>query len=448
MTVRLAFVALLVFCTTIVPAQDEIEIDVTAAAPAPMLAIAPPHLESAGLETSGKQLQQILDYDLRFNKAVRVHENTPRIRQQAEKDRDQGHVEYAAWADMDIQYVVTSAIRQKGESRIEIDVLVYDVRDRRRLMGARMSPAQAQFRDAAHKFSDRIVYECARGDGIAQTSLLFVHHDPGSHTKDIFIVDYDGWLESVRPLTRYGTITQFPSWSPTGKEFAYCSFRSGWLDAYIQDVSTGDTSFLAKASGNNLTPSWLPKKRDWLAISLSYPGNPEIFLLRKDRKQPRRLTRHPAIDTSPVVSPDETQIVFTSDRSRVATLYLMNMDGGNVRRLVSDRRLSCDTAQWSPVPIDGTYRIAFRGYQLGQVRGDIYTIAADGSDLRNLTGGRGDNSNPTWSPDGEYIAFSTARRSGKSELWVMERDGDSPRRILSLKGNCIQPAWGPRPAAH
>ena len=447
MTTRLACVLLLVLCPTAVFGQADIQIDVTAAAPAPVLAIAPPHAESAGVETVRREIQQVLDFDLTFSKAVCVLNDAAAVRRQTDKDRSRDQIDYGAWKGMGVQYVVDSSIRRKGETQLEVDVLVYDVRDQRRLMGVRVTAAQSRLRDAIHKLSDRVVYECTRVDGIAQTSLLFVHHDPVSRTKDIFIVDYDGWPGSIRPLTRYGTITQFPSWSASGQEFAFCSFRSGWLDAYIQDLTSGKTTFLAKAPGNNLTPSWLPKNRNQLVISLSYLGNPEIFLIRKDGTQPRRLTKHPAIDTSPKVSPDESQIVFTSDRSRVATLYLMDARGENVRRLVSDTRLSCDTAEWSPVPINGTYRIAFRGYRLGEVRGDIYTIAVDGTDLVNLTGGRGDNSNPTWSPDGSYIAFSTVRRSGKSELWVMERDGDAPRRLLSLKGNCLQPAWGPRAEA-
>ena len=412
--------------------------------PAPILAVGWPRTDSPGLGTVANEIADVLSFDLTFSKALRLFDDGAPIRQQMERDHKSGHVDYAAWKALGILYVVTPAVRDRGRDQLVIDVLVEDVRDGRRLMGKRLTVSRSQLRKAVHRMSDMIVYACAREDGIAQTSLLFVHHNPASQSKDIFLVDYDGWPESVRPLTRFGSITQFPKWSPDGKAITFCSFRSGWLDAYIQDLITGQLSFLAKSPGNNLTPSWSPINKDWLAISLSFEGNAEIYLVRRDGKNPKRLTHNRAIDSSPAISPNGRQIVFTSDRSRVATLYTMGFDGSNVRRLVNDGGLSCDTGQWSPVPIDGKFRIAFRGYRVGQVRGDIYTIAADGSDLRNLTRGRDDNSNPTWSPEGNYIAFSTVRRSGKSELWVMECDGSTPRKILSLAGNCVQPAWSPR----
>ncbi|MFH1737486.1 MAG: hypothetical protein ABIH23_00665 [bacterium] len=439
------FVALLVLFPLFGNAQDEIRLDVSAAMPAPILALGPARAESAGLEAVAKEIEQVLSYDLEFGKSVRLFGDQARLREQMDRDRAKQTVDYAAWNSLGVQYVVTPLTRRSGENQIELDILVHDVRDGRLLVGKRVALRLEQLRQSLHRMSDLIVYECTRREGIAQTSILFVYHSPTAHSKEIFVMDYDGWPGSVRQLTQFGSVTQFPSWSPDGQRFAYSSFRTGWLDAYTQDLDSGRLSFLAKSPGNNLTPSWFPNSPDWLTISLSFVGNAEIYLLRRDGKQPKRLTDDPSIETSPVISPDGNQIVFTSDRSRIATLYLMNMDGSNVRRLVLESRLSCDTGQWSPVPIDGKYRIAFRGYVVGQVRGDIYTIAADGTDLRNLTQGRGDNSNPTWSPDGNYIAFSTIRGAPKSELWVMEQDGTNPRRLLSLKGNSLQPAWSPRP---
>ena len=56
-------------------------------------------------------------------------------------------------------------------------------------------------------------------------------------------------------------------------------------------------------------------------------------------------------------------------------------------------------------------------------RGDhnIYTIGLDGKDLRQLTQG-GDNLAPSYSPDGQWIAF-TSFRDGNNEIYAIHPDG-------------------------
>ncbi len=442
MACRIVPILLFLF-STFAYANDELILEVTGSTPAPIVALAPS--DPGDVPDVAREIDEVLSYDLNFNKHVRLHTDRTAVAARMAQDRTSGNVDYPAWKRMGAEYVVDGRVRADGPSQVVVDLTVHDVRDGMRLLARRFTIPRKQLRQGSHLISDVIVQTCTLEDGIAQTSFLFVYHNPIARSKEIFQVDYDGYPPSVKLLTQFGTITQFPAWSPNGLAFAFSSFRSGWLDAYIQSLDTGKLSFLAKAPGNNLTPSWFPTNPDWLVISLSYVGNAEIFLLRRDGKQPKRITNHPAIDSSPAVSPNGQEIVFTSDRAGIATLYLMSIERTNVRRLVPDNSLSCDTGQWSPVPLNGQYRIAFRGYRVGQVRGDIYMVGADGSDLRNLTNGQGDNSNPTWAPDGSYIAFSTNRGSPSSELWVMESNGTAPRRLLSLKGNCLQPAWSPRP---
>jgi TolB protein len=225
-----------------------------------------------------------------------------------------------------------------------------------------------------------------------------------------------------------------------------------WPDAYIHYLykSSGTRVFpLAQLPGDNLTPTWNPTDPNWLAISLSYKGNPDIYLIRRDGKLMRQLTTSKSIEEAPCFSPNGQEIAFTSDRSGYPQIYVMSSDGSNARQLVSMPGYACDTAQWSPVPVGGvygSYKISFRAYPLAGVRGDIYVVNADGTDLVNLTQQQYDNSNPSWSPDGQYIAFSSTRAGGKAEIWVMEADGSNPRRLTYIPGQNLSPAWSPAPA--
>jgi Tol biopolymer transport system component len=79
---------------------------------------------------------------------------------------------------------------------------------------------------------------------------------------------------------------------------------------------------------------------------------------------------------------------------------------------------------WSP---DGN-RLVFGAYPFGVSYVDIYTSAADGSDLQRLTDDF-HNSRPRWSPDGATIAFLRPDDAGFSEIWLMDADGGNQRRV-------------------
>jgi dipeptidyl aminopeptidase/acylaminoacyl peptidase len=59
--------------------------------------------------------------------------------------------------------------------------------------------------------------------------------------------------------------------------------------------------------------------------------------------------------------------------------------------------------------------------------GDIYVIAANGTGEQRLTAHPADDGDPSWSPDGAKIVF-TSRRDGNG-LYIMDRDGRNIRRV-------------------
>jgi len=93
---------------------------------------------------------------------------------------------------------------------------------------------------------------------------------------------------------------------------------------------------------------------------------------------------------------------------------------------------------WSP---DGQ-RLAFSSARNGG-RTDIWVVNRDGSGLRNLTPNtpNWDDSAPTWSPDGTQIAF-TSDRSGTNQIYTMAADGTGVRRIISHQ-HSDRPTWSP-----
>jgi TolB protein len=72
-------------------------------------------------------------------------------------------------------------------------------------------------------------------------------------------------------------------------------------------------------------------------------------------------------------------------------------------------------------------------------------IRPDGSDARQLTHGEGSNEDPTWSPDGRMLAFSSTR-SGGSAIWVLQANGTGVRRLTRNGSGQELPDWSPRPS--
>jgi Tol biopolymer transport system component/predicted amidohydrolase len=76
--------------------------------------------------------------------------------------------------------------------------------------------------------------------------------------------------------------------------------------------------------------------------------------------------------------------------------------------------------------------------------GDLYEIDSSGGEAKALTRGMGFDAQPTYSPDGQWIAF-ISDRSGAENVWVMRNDGSDLRQV-SLGGDdtvLVSPAWAP-----
>jgi Tol biopolymer transport system component len=106
-------------------------------------------------------------------------------------------------------------------------------------------------------------------------------------------------------------------------------------------------------------------------------------------------------------------------------------DGSDVQRITTD------LANWAPQYAPGGRQLAV------QVNQDVVVIALASGTSRQLTAGRSDGMNPSWSPDGTRLAFVT-RRNGPAEIFTMAADGSDPQVLVSMpRGGAIDPRWAP-----
>jgi Tol biopolymer transport system component len=224
-------------------------------------------------------------------------------------------------------------------------------------------------------------------------------------------------------------------------------------DIFVLDNNSGQvmnmTSFKREYLVSTESPAWSPDGTQLVfASNHDDEENVEIYRMSADGTRITRLTHNADVDTFPVWSPDGSQIAFASAQNGANSfdIYVMNIDGNDVVQL-TDHPASDSMPAWSP---DGTL-IAFTSQRDGNA--DIYTIRPDGSDLTNLTNDRGDDFNPAWSPDGTRIAFDSSRPGMLGDtapsIFVMKQDGSDQQQLLptSLTGldlvTASDPTWSP-----
>ncbi len=181
-----------------------------------------------------------------------------------------------------------------------------------------------------------------------------------------------------------------------------------------------------------------------IAFSSNRDGNAQIYLMDTDGTNQVRLTNNGANDESPRWSPNDSRLVFQSDRdnpfSGAFDIYAMNANGSGQTRLTSDPN-DDRNAVWSH---DGT-KIAFQSARNG-VNYQLYVMNADGGGQVNIGNSNANDTQPAWSPDGSKIAFASDRdHSGANSIYVMNSNGTNQTRLTFSAATFTdeQPVWSP-----
>ncbi len=159
---------------------------------------------------------------------------------------------------------------------------------------------------------------------------------------------------------------------------------------YVSRPATGLLQHTFTVEGANFDPDVSADGKHIVFASTRHSTSPDLYYKAADGRAVTQLTCDPAADVQPALSPDQSRVAFSSNRS------------GN----------------W-----------------------DIWVVGLDGTKPTQLTSSTGDKLHPSWSPDGSQIAYCCLPPHGQWELWIADAASGGNQRFV---GYGLFPEWAPQ----
>jgi Tol biopolymer transport system component len=253
------------------------------------------------------------------------------------------------------------------------------------------------------------------------------HHDPrsaemqraelelrASGEEQRYAWDYDPEMEiyvanlengELQRLTEIRGYDAEGSYSPDGRWIVFASTR----DAYGRELG--------------------PEERRRLELDPSYFA--EIYLMRADGSEQRRLTDKPGYDGGPFFSAEGDKVIWRrfDAEGLIADIWDMNLDGSNKRQLTDFASMS-----WAPYPHPSGEYIFFTSNKLGFENFELFIVDREGrKEPVRVTYTEGFDGLPVPSPDGVRLAWTSTRRQASDKGQLFLGDWNHERALEALR---------------
>jgi TolB protein len=301
--------------------------------------------------------------------------------------------------------------------------------------------------------------------GLYFSSPFQVGQTIAPHTKEVH-------LRNIRQLT-FGGENAEAYFSMDNRQIAFQSTRAPYKcdQIFMMNADGSNVKLVSTGMGRTTCSYFTPDGRRIIYAS-THLGGPDcpppadrsegyvwpiyrtfdIFSVKTDGTDLKRLTNTDGYDAEGTVSPDGKKIVFTSARDGDLDIYDMNIDGTQPRRLTNE--LGYDGGPWHsqdgqwivwrasrPKTPDevARYKDLFAKNLVMPVKLELMLMKADGTQKRQLTSNGAANFAPYFHPNGRQIIFASNvnnpnPRSPNFDLYLINRDGTGLEQITFDEG--------------
>ncbi len=245
----------------------------------------------------------------------------------------------------------------------------------------------------------------------------------------------------------------------SGRDLVYVTSSEGDALTVIQDAAAPLALFTSDRDGNSEVYRMLPDGREqvrltfttgsgetdatgsadgrWIAYSRSMAdGSVQLWQMSRNGRNAHSLPSGGSQDSRPAWSPDGRFLAFNSYRDGNWDIYKLELATGFMTQLTTEAAEDLNP-DWSWA----SDRIAFQSNREIGSNPELFSMAADGSDVRRITTNINGDAAPSWSPTGTQLAFWGTR--SEQTIYRTESDGDGIVPLVSGYVRPGSPKWGP-----
>jgi TolB protein len=331
----------------------------------------------------------------------------------------------ATWAQYQANGIIKGQIAAEGGANIRVDAKFFWLaRGAEPALSKTYRGDAKELRAWMHDFANEVLFVMTGVRGSFGTKITFAERKaPGQ--KDVFCAQMDG--TNVLQISRGKGVSMLPSFEPSGHVWFTKLMESGSF------ITRSGMQGKPVITGSGLTMGPIVCENR-IFFTSTRDGNSEIYSASMTGTDVKRVTNHPAIDTSPTCGPNG-KLAFVSARHGGPQIFVMNQDGSDVKR-VTYKGAHNQTPAWCTNGVNKNL-IAFTGRD-GTL--DIFTVDIGTQEYTRLTQGQGMNKDPAFSPDCRMVAFVSDRR-GAPGIYLSSTRGFGQTKIIAGAGETVR--WHP-----